>query len=129
MLSHTSTKEHYETGACIVWCFDARFSGLYDLFAKYIHNPDLIKIAGGANDLTEKGPDAYVLDQIAKSIKLHRPKEILLMMHEECGACDGNTKTSFYESKLAKAKEVVQKNYPGIPTRIFYATFDGIIEK
>jgi len=129
VLRSVSNKDHYSSDACVIWCFDARFSKLLDEFinSQNLKNIDLIKIAGGAQDVAEK--NLYVLDQIAKSIKLHAPKKIVLMMHTECGACGGTTDQSFYELQLAKAARVIAEEFPTLPVQLLFADFESLTEK
>ncbi|OGZ44849.1 MAG: hypothetical protein A3F26_00475 [Candidatus Ryanbacteria bacterium RIFCSPHIGHO2_12_FULL_47_12b] len=129
IFSFQSNKTHYTADACIVWCFDDRFSKLLDEYIKQQNfaHVDLVKIAGGAKDLAspENEPArAYLLDQIAKSIKLHHTKEIILMAHSECGAYGGSTDVDFYTNELQRARESVQKQFPDITVECIYADFE-----
>ncbi len=105
ILSFQSDKTHYTADACIVWCFDDRFSKLLDEYIKQQNfaHVDLVKVAGGAKDLASPDGEharAYLLDQIAKSIKLHHTKEIILMMQSDCGAYGGNTASGNYSHEI-----------------------------
>ena len=51
ILPFRSPKEHYVADACVVWCFDNRFSVLLQAFTKGVKNIDLVKVAGGAKAL------------------------------------------------------------------------------
>lgn len=80
----------YQTDATIVWCIDARFDLAYEkLIEKFnLKNCDLIKIPGAAKALVQPDLPAFdvILSYIQASIKLHQPKEILLCVHQNCGA-------------------------------------------
>jgi|SRR3989338_8038204 len=133
IFSYESSKDHYIADACIVWCFDDRFSKLLDEYIKQqkFAHVDLVKVAGGAKDLASPESDsagAYLLDQIAKSIKLHHTKEIILTMHSECGAYGGNTDSGYYSSELEKAKSVVQKHFSDIAVKCVFADFGGVFD-
>lgn len=108
---------HYKADACVVWCFDDRFSGLLQKFieTKKFRHVDLVKVAGGAKGLASPANEAereYLLDQIAKSIELHHPPFIILMVHADCGAygaefADANEERKFYTRELSKAEKIV----------------------
>jgi len=137
VISHKSRKGHYRAEAAIVWCFDFRFSKLFNLFIEefYFGKPyDLIRIAGGAKDLASPVrifDTEYVLGQLAKSVKLHDPKKIVLMVHQECGdygkkfRSDGEEK-KFYIEELKKAKNLVLNKYPNKIAETYYADFSGL---
>lgn len=134
--------EHYHADACTVWCFDDRFSPALEKLvnATQCKHIDLIKVAGGAKGLAS-GDDAeraYLLDQIAKSIKLHEPNVIWLMVHADCGAY-GNPKfdspeaeAAFFAEELGKAESAVriffQKNNITTPIKKYSIDFKKIAE-
>src|SRR3989338_7739398 len=83
IIKHQSSYDHYESDACIVWCFDARFSALLEKFIaeKELRNIDLIKIAGGARVFATHEIEAeedYFRGQIEKSVKLHHTRKVIL---------------------------------------------------
>ncbi|OHA09399.1 MAG: hypothetical protein A3B37_02445 [Candidatus Sungbacteria bacterium RIFCSPLOWO2_01_FULL_59_16] len=135
--------KHYHADTCAVWCFDDRFSpALERLMAEtQTKHIDLVKVAGGARGLASPANEnerAYLLDQIAKSIKLHEPKTIWLMVHADCGAY-GNPKfenaeaeTTFFGNELANAENTVGsffgKNGITMPIQKYFADFKGIVE-
>jgi len=96
----------YHADAVILWCFDARFSGALDslIKKKKLKMADIIKVAGGAKD----AGNSYVLSQIEKSFKLHYPKEVYLMIHEECGAYGGK---SYDPKKELASREKILKSF------------------
>ena len=89
-IPHRTNHKHVTVPACIVWCFDPRFSKLLNKFIKThkFKHYDAVTVAGGAKDLVKQGTpeQAYVFSQIEKSLKLHKPKTIHLMVHHNCGA-------------------------------------------
>jgi len=141
VLNFKSEAHHYRADACVVWCFDARFSDLLEeLIAyrgyKYI---DLVKVAGGAKSLASGtgSEQAYILDQVSKSINLHNPKEIILMAHKDCGAYAKQFQNSedeliFYGAELNEAMKVIEKLLQGVEQKIaikkYFADFDGLLE-
>ena len=128
----------YTAAACAVWCFDARFGGLARLFESYQSGPvDFVAIAGGAKALVEAGPArSYVLEQIAASLRLHQSREIVLMVHENCGAygkdfANPDETRAFYTAELEKAAGAVRdfletSGAGGVPVRKIYADFEGL---
>ncbi|MBI2024308.1 hypothetical protein HYT00_02905 [Candidatus Giovannonibacteria bacterium] len=139
-ISKKIKKDHYHSSAAIVWCFDARFSGLLEkhISKKKLYFPDIIKIAGGAKALAtpeNKNERDYILSQIEKSFKLHHPKEIYLMVHANCGAygknfIDEKSEKKFYLAELEKAEKNL-KNFLSrkkIEARVVkcFADFEGI---
>jgi len=134
---------HYRADACAVWCFDDRFSPLLGRLIAETRSAhvDLVKVAGGAKGLASpanKSERAYLLDQIAKSVKLHAPKEIWLMVHADCGAYgspkfeNNDAEATFFGGELTKAESAVrsffEKNGITAPIKKYFADFKGIIE-
>lgn len=142
IVSEKIESHHYRADACIVWCFDDRFSGLLERFiaARGWKHTDLIKIAGGAKGLASPGNKAereYLLDQISKSIKLHQPPLIALMVHADCGAYGLEFKSAqdeqnFYTGELEKAATEVEKSIkasaPDIRVEKYMADFAGLVK-
>src|SRR3989344_2843613 len=96
----------YHADALILWCFDARFSRALDLLVKKkrLKMVDIVKVAGGAKDAR----NSYVLSQIEKSFQLHHPKEVYLMIHEECGAYGGK---AYNPKKELASREKILKSF------------------
>ena len=142
IISHKIDPQHYTADVTIIWCFDDRFSELLDKLAR--HNGwrwiDLIKIAGGAKGLAMEGQSAeknFLLNQIEKSISLHHPDTIALMVHTDCGAYsksfnDAKSEADFYTAELAKAEANLKIFLEGLsatlPIKKYYADFNGILE-
>jgi carbonic anhydrase len=128
VLEYLSDKDHYTADACVVWCFDERFTRLLSEFKKKenLNTVDLIKIAGGAKDIaspTRESDREYVLDQIHKSIALHHTKQVVLMVHNECGAYGGNTEIDFYVRELELAREVLKKYFQEVNMNILISLY------
>ena len=127
--------EHYVADACVVWCFDDRFSGLLGKLAKGFKNFDLVKIAGGAKALAgDASPERdFVLSQIKTSVRLHGTKRIVLMLHRDCGAYGGSKsfenadgEVTSHAERLVAAKKFLNNEVPGVPVDIYFADFDGL---
>jgi carbonic anhydrase len=126
LFSCECSKGHYNSQACIVWCFDDRFSNVLNEFTNKcgIKDYDLVKIAGGAKCLASPqnaSEREFVLNQIQTSIKLHGTKKIILMNHADCGAYGGSKSFSnddsaermAHKEELKKAELFLKENLPG----------------
>ena len=144
VISFKSDKKHYNADACIVWCFDNRFSDLLSTFKKKfgLRYTDDLEIAGGAMNLVGYGSGEnkqFVLDQVEKSIELHKTPLVILMAHKDCGAykalglpTKGDNWTDLLKddlntAKIALAEYLEQDGYkPNI--QAYIAGFDGLWE-
>ena len=129
IVPYNSQREHYTADACVVWCFDHRFSDLLGKFSKKFKNFDLVKIAGGAKALAgDASPDRdFVLNQIKTSIRLHGVKRVVLMLHRDCGAYGGSksfadldTEKERQIGQLVSAKNFLISEVPPGPTDIYF---------
>lgn len=136
-----SPREHYTAKACAVWCFDARFSEAFDGFLEKRgfskSDIDLVKRAGGAQALAAEsgfGKDDAT-DEIKKSIMLHRPERLILMVHMDCGAYGGSKafesdhakEWEHHTAELARADKFARREFPEIKeVECWIADFDGL---
>lgn len=145
IIHHNVKQNHYNASLCLVWCFDDRFSNLLDNFKRKLNKTnnithlDIIKVAGGAKCLTN-GPTYIrrtIIENIAISVKLHRCREIGLMVHSDCGAYNrkfagDKEERRFYGLELRKAKNNLEsfflKEGITIPIKLYYADFEGLYE-
>lgn len=134
------SKEHYNSEACIIWCFDDRFSKALTAYTSEcgIKDYDLVKIAGGAKSLASPqhaSEREFVLKQVQTSIKLHHTKRVILMNHADCGAYGGSK--SFenddcrerlaHEEELQKAEIFLKDNLPeDIEIKKVFVGFDEV---
>ncbi len=142
IIDFETKKEHYTAQACIVWCFDNRFTPALNEFArnKNYQHYDLIKVAGGAKSLAspeKEIEEEYILKQIEISLKLHHAERIVLMTHSDCGAYGGLKSFGNDEEKekethiqeLAKAKDFLQKNHSrNVPIDLVFVDCSAIWE-
>jgi hypothetical protein len=138
VLIFQSPTEHYTADACVVWCFDDRFYKLLKAFGKQreFKNIDLVKVAGGAKALAG-GPSAdreFILNQVKASIRLHDAKNVILMVHRDCGAYGGSKnfqnaglEEEHHVAQLAAAKHFLAEHI-SIPVVAHFADFDGLYE-
>jgi hypothetical protein len=133
------SRETYHCDAAVVWCFDNRFELGFRKFLKRIGvvNTDPIKIAGGAKCLSspERESDrAFILDQIAKSIRLHGTRRAILMVHSDCGAYgglaafgnDAEKEARHHRDELHLAAAVVSKEFPELQVDGYFVDFEGV---
>ncbi len=139
IFTSNSPKEYYIADACVVWCFDDRFTGLLDEFVKnrgYL-NYDLIKIAGGAKTLASpklEDERLFLLKQIRTSVNLHGTKYVVLMCHEDCSAYGGKAAFQSDEeecdkicSDLKGAAHILKNNLPeDVKIEMVFADFEGM---
>ena len=133
------SSDHYSADACIVWCFDDRFTKLLNEFVKSreYNNYDLVKVAGGAKSLASPENEAerlFLLKQIRTSINLHNAKSVILMCHEDCGAYGGKKAFENDENEkekicldLKEAEHILKNNLPKeVKIEMVFADFGGI---
>ena len=130
-----SPEKHYTADACVVWCFDDRFTALLGKLEMLgWKNVDLVKVAGGAKDLASGGPGAeFILDQIDKSVRLHHTKLIALMVHKSCGAYgklevkdEKEFLTGELEKAVARVRELVRSKGYEAEVKAFLADFEAL---
>lgn len=136
-----SPRERYQCDAAVVWCFDNRFELAFRKFLKRIGvvNSDSIKIAGGAKCLASTNGKAerdFVLEQIRISMRLHDTKQVILMVHSDCGAYgglaafndDSFAEAEHHKRELKMAAANLCDAIPQLSVRAYFADFEGIWE-
>jgi len=78
--------------------------------------------AGGVQDMD------FALRQLAISVKLHNPNEVILVNHTDCGAYGGSEafgsaeeEYKFHVKELKKARGAVLVKYPSLKVRMLLA--------
>ena len=127
-----SPQEVYAADACVISCFDARFDLAMRKFLKRrgVATYDQVKIPGSAKSLAapECEPDRdFVLRMVRTSIRLHNPRRLLLLAHNECGAYPGAPGDEV-TADLLRAAAVLQDAIPALPVECYFADFDGIYQ-
>jgi hypothetical protein len=139
-LEFSSPETHYRADATIIWCLDNRYWQLFNKFIgdRQFLNFDPIIIAGGAQALASSENDAdriFVLNQVKKSLELHAPPLIVLMIHSDCGGYGGlanfnhDLRLEFENQveQLRKARVALQKEiHPSIKIELVFADFNGL---
>jgi hypothetical protein len=137
-----SPREKYECDAVILWCYDNRFELAFRKFLGRIGivHSDPIKIAGGAKCLASPEHEtdrAFVLDQIRKSMKLHRTRRAILMLHSDCGAYNGLhggfggdriAEAENHRVDLKRASANLRRAIPEIAVNAYFVDFEGVWE-
>ena len=136
-----SPRERYTADAAVVWCFDHRFDVvLHKLLKKIgVERFDPILVAGGAKNLSSSASASerqFVLDQIRTSIRLHSTRNVILMLHSDCGAYGGlaafNNDTAAeaenHRQEMHRAVACLKAEIPEVEVRSFFVDFDGVWE-
>lgn len=136
-----SPRERYTADAAVVWCFDHRFDLVLHKLLKRIgiERFDPILVAGGAKNFAS--PDSendrqFVLEQIRTSIRLHGTKNVILMLHSDCGAYgglaafgnDATREAENHRQEMHNAVAVLKAEIPEVEIRSFFVDFEGVWE-
>lgn len=132
-------REKYQCDAAVVGCFDNRFDLGFRKFLKRmgIVNIDPIKVAGGAKSLASPEHESdreFILEQVRKSVRLHRPAKAILMLHSDCGAYGGlgrfghdrAAESEHHTAELNRAAQVLQAAIPGLEVETYFVDFEGV---
>jgi carbonic anhydrase len=132
-------REKYQCDAAIVWCFDNRFDLGFRMYLKRagVIYTDPIKVAGGAKCLASPEHESdreFVLGQIRKSIRLHRTKRVILMVHSDCGAYggleafknDAAVEAEHHRQELDRVARDLLAAIPGITVEDYFVDFEGV---
>ena len=107
--------------AVVLHCIDFRFRSILGAYLqkRFPRGYDLVSLAGSVKRLAADSlENNFVLDQIRVSNKLHEPKVIVLIQHEDCGAYGGSKaftnfeeELNFQKSELGKAEQILKKEF------------------
>ena len=111
--------------ALVVGCIDFRF-------IQYIQDFLDTELAGKTFDVVgypgaTKDWDA-VVRAIEVSERLHHPRQLLLINHEDCGAYGVEGTPWRHEADLHKARKAVLSKYPDVQVDLYYLHLDGTFE-
>jgi hypothetical protein len=136
-----SPRERYTADAAVVWCFDHRFDLVLRKLLKKIgvESFDPILVAGGAKNLASavnEDERQFVLGQIRSSIRLHGTKNVILMLHTDCGAYGGlaafnnseEQEAEHHRQEMHNAVACLKAEIPEVEVRSFFVDFDGVWE-
>jgi len=135
MQQQSIKNEHNSCEAMVLQCIDFRLRRRLNehLMGRFPQGYDLISVAGGVKRLLADGPENnFVLEQLQTSHRLHKPRQIVLIQHEDCGAYGGSKAFSSFESEetfqkeqLAKAEQLLKKHFPSISVEKFLICLSG----
>ncbi len=131
----------YVADAAVLCCFDHRISAAVRQFLKKqaVERADMIVVAGGAKTLASPRNDfeqAFILEQVRMSIRLHQTQRVMVMSHSDCATYGGlahfkgdqAAEADHHRSELLRAGELLTANFPGIAVEPYFVKFDGIWE-
>jgi len=136
----TVSEDHYKADACVVWCFDDRFSlALEELIrVRRLNHVDRVIVAGGAKALgvaDEETKKDVLIREIGTSIKLHGAGRVILMTHADCGAFGG--RAAFHDDAgeelqrhreiLVNARQAVKERFPEAEVETLFVSPSAII--
>jgi hypothetical protein len=117
--------------AVVLHCIDFRFTDDLDkhFIQRFPGGYDLISLAGSCKGLlNDEEHRKILLEQFQISHRLHHPKTIVLIQHEDCGAYGGSSafgdptkEQEFQKGELEKAAEILTQNFPGIDIERYFA--------
>lgn len=134
-MSHTTP---HSTADLVISCIDYRFRPLVAAWIKKEFNDtaDLVAGAGAGKSLLDPVSRDYILGQIKIGVALHGVKTVHLVQHLDCGAYGGSGKQTdaaaeqaFHATESAKAALVIQRAYPTLAVKTYFATFAGVEEQ
>lgn len=140
IFSNPAAKHHYTADTFAVRCFDNRFWKTFKRFMRELGLKDIDpeSVAGGAKILSspEKSGDRdFMLRELAKSIKLHGTKKIMLFTHHDCGAYGGIAKFdgseekefTFHLKEHRKAYGLIKKRFPKLKIDTYFIDTEGVV--
>ncbi|MEK7647250.1 MAG: carbonic anhydrase [Patescibacteria group bacterium] len=119
--------DKHMVGTVVVACIDFRFRAQLQkalLEACGVSDYDLIKLAGGAKNISSPDKDArreIVFDDIALALRAHHANKIILLNHQNCGKyaseghvfADSAAEKIFHEQELRRAGELATSQFGG----------------
>jgi hypothetical protein len=111
--------------AIVVRCIDFRF-------IHYIRNFTDTELAGKTYDViglagaTKDWPE--VIKEVDISERLHGPRQLVLINHEDCGAYGADGTPERHTADLRQARDAVRAKYPDLQVDLYYLHLDGTFE-
>ena len=137
MTANNQNNAHH-CDALVIHCIDFRFHEAIKNFLQNelgIKSYDLLTIPGAAKHLTAAGSAARrdgLLEDIGISIRLHEPKEIILINHSDCGAYGGRaafsdeaTEEAAHRAALEEATTLLKKQFTSTSIKTYFAFIKG----
>jgi hypothetical protein len=117
--------------AVVLHCIDFRFTEELDNYfdKRFPQGYDVISLAGSCKGLlNDEEHKKLLLEQFEISHKLHHPKTIALVQHEDCGAYGGSgnfadaaAEVKFHKKEAQKAGELLSHDFPGVGVERYFA--------
>jgi len=110
-------------GALVIHCIDYRFVSNERKFLEKESLQDNYDLIGypGASKFIEK-----LLEAVEVSMRLHNPKKIMIIDHEDCGAFGDQNSREVHKDSLEKAKTFLNSHFPDLKIETYIATFEGV---
>jgi hypothetical protein len=111
--------------ALVVRCIDFRFIHYIRSFTDRElagKTYDVVGYAGAAKDWSQ------VMKEVEISERLHGPKQLVLINHEDCGAYGTDGTPERHAADLRKAREAVLAEFPDVQVDLYYLHLDGTFE-
>lgn len=121
--------------ALVIHCIDFRFvDGLHNFLKSdlKLDSYDLIAVPGAGKHFTMMStPErtSALLEDVGISVRLHDPKEIIIINHTDCGAYGGSAAFDSFEAEVAaheaalrESKQTIEKHHDGRAVRLALAT-------
>ena len=122
----------------VVHCIDFRFRKRLNeyLMGRFPDGYDLIASAGAVKRLLANGGENNsAMDDLEISHRLHDPKLIVLIQHEDCGAYGGTKafesaemEKEFQKDELQKTAELLKKKFPDLEVECLFARLSGDVD-
>lgn len=109
--------------ALIIRCIDYRFVTKSRKFKEEIgltDKYDLLTFPGASKNIH------LLFDSIEVSNSLHKPKKIIIMDHEDCGAFGEKNSLEDHINSLKRAEKLLSIVVPHIPIELYYIKFDSV---
>ena len=88
---------------------------------------DLISFPGASQALLDEDSRETVLRAVRLAIDLHKVSRVIIVDHEDCGACGGSAafpgsdeEEGFHADSLRNAAEILRREFDGITVVTFY---------
>lgn len=130
---HEKSMKH-ECNNLILSCIDFRFHEAINNWVKetnLVGDYDLVSIAGAQKNVVNPETKDFFMNQLAISVRLHKPKAVILLAHQDCGAYGGSKAFANWAEEKAKyiedlnsAEVAIKAAYPEMYVAKLIVTFD-----
>ena len=117
--------DQHHCEAVAVACIDFRFQDMINRFLEEKIGEagyDRIGVAGVTKNLP------FFLEQLAISVRLHHPKRVIIIHHEECGAYGQESTSQKHTQELLIARKAIVEQYPDMIIELIYLRKSGVFE-